>query len=297
MLNVIEAALLLILDSQKALYGVLLGIVQGVAEWLPISSKTQVIVVATYLLHMPFSEAYTFGLFMEIGTILAAVIYFRKELISILRFLFRQGNAESKSLFTYVLVSMIFTGIVGTPLYLFVDSIQGTYNLGIPMLLLGMVLVGDAVLIHYSRSRHRKMSRRRTLKDMEIKDYIVVGIAQGIAALPGVSRSGITTSSLLLLNAESDEAFRLSFLGSIFATTAAVVLTLVLSSSNVTAAVSTIGMVGLLIAILVSTVISLLLIDFLLKIAKTSSIVYLIAALGIIAIFGGAVAAITNVGG
>jgi undecaprenyl-diphosphatase len=289
---------LIALTLQQALYGTVLGVVQGISEWLPVSSKTQVIVISTYLLRLPFSTAYTFGLFMEIGTILAAVIYFRRELLALLRFLARRGDADSQRLFGYVLVSMVATGIIGAPLYIMVASIQGAYNIGIPMLLLGFVLICDALLIRHARSKHaRAAGKRRKLADMGLKDYVLVGIAQGIAALPGVSRSGITTSTMLLLNVEADEAFRLSFLNCIFATSAAVALTLIVSAGNVAAAVGTIGASGLVIAIVVSTAVSLLLIDFILRIARHSKIVYLTAALGALALFGGAIGAITNVGG
>ena len=227
----------------------------------------------------------------------AAIIYFRKELASMVRFLARRGDADSRRLFNYILVSMVFTGIIGAPLYLVVDSIQGTYNAGIPMLLMGIILIGDAFLIRHARSARSAAGKRRKLKDMGIVDYVLVGIAQGIAALPGVSRSGATTSTMLLLNVEADEAFRLSFLNSIFATSAAVALTLVVSRASVATAVGAIGVPGLMIAIAVSTVVSLLLIDFLLRIAKHSKIVYLTAALGGLALFGGALAAITNVAG
>ena len=56
-----------------------MGIIQGISEWLPISSKMQIIVSSTYLLKLTFQQAYTFGLFMEIGTIIAAFTYFRKD--------------------------------------------------------------------------------------------------------------------------------------------------------------------------------------------------------------------------
>lgn len=297
MLKVLTPFALIALILQQALYGIVLGVVQGVSEWLPVSSKTQVIVVSTYLLNLPFSTAYTFGLFMEVGTILAAIIYFRRELLTLLRFLARRGDADSRRLFNYVLVSMVVTGIIGAPLYIMVASIQGAYNIGIPMLLVGLVLIGDALLIRHARSqRTRPAGSRRKLADMGLKDYVLVGIAQGIAALPGVSRSGVTTSTMLLLNVEADEAFRLSFLNCIFATSAAVALTLVVSRGSVTAAVGTIGLPGLAIAIAVSTVVSLLLIDFMLKIAKHSKIVYLTAALGVLALLGGAIGLITNIG-
>ena len=69
------------------IYAAIIGIIQGISEWLPISSKTQIIVSSTYLLQLTFQQAYTFGLFMEIGTIIAAIVYFRKELIEMIQVL------------------------------------------------------------------------------------------------------------------------------------------------------------------------------------------------------------------
>ena len=270
----------------QLLYSVILGIIQGVSEWLPISSKTQIIVSSTYLLKLSFQEAYTFGLFMEIGTIIAAVVYFRKELIEMAQVLLGSKNEAYRKLLVYVVVVTVITGIIGAPLYLVADSVKGI-AVGIPMLIVGLVLIADAVLIRYSRKRREKGVNSRKLKDFTLRDYVLIGIAQGIAALPGVSRSGITTSAMLLMNAEPDEAFRLSFIAGIFAAIGAFALTLVTTKSNVAVAVAGIGLTGLAVAIVTSTIVSLFLIDFLIKVAGKSKIIYLTSVLGIIAIASG----------
>lgn len=270
----------------QAFYSVLLGIVQGISEWLPISSKTQVLIAAQALLHLNFQQAYTFGLFMEIGTVLAAIIYFRNEVWSLVKVIILRSSPMDRKLFKYVLVTIIFTGIIGTPIYLVADSITGI-SVGIPMAIIGLVLIGDAVLIRYSRKKKAQGINTRKFDSLTLKDYVIIGITQGIAAFPGVSRSGITTSTMFLMNVEADEAFRLSFLTGIFASTAAFALTLVKSYSNVTAALSFIGLGGLAVAIVTATIVSLFLINFLIKVASKSKIVYLITALGIIALASG----------
>ena len=286
-----NAFVLSVLLSWQVVYGIILGIVQGVSEWLPISSKTQIIIISTYLLKLNFSQAYAFGLFMEIGTVFAAIIYFRKEVLSLIKVLFG-GDPKSRPLFKFVLISTIFTGIIGGALYMVVDSLQGAYNIGLPMLVLGIILIGDALFIQYSRSKYRKNKNRKTVNQMTILDYAVVGIAQGISALPGVSRSGATTSALLLLDVETDEAFRLSFIDMILATIGAILLTIIVSRASIVSSIASIGVYGLLISIAVATLISLFFIGFLLNIAKKSSIVYLILTLGIIALVGGALTAL-----
>jgi undecaprenyl-diphosphatase len=268
------------------IYAAIIGIVQGISEWLPISSKTQIIVASTYLLKLTFQQAYTFGLFMEIGTIIAAVVYFRKDLIEMIRVLLGSKNKVYRKLLIYVVVVTLITGIIAVPLYLVADSISGI-ALGIPMLIVGLVLIADAMLIRYSRKRREKGINSRKLENLSLKDCVLIGIVQGISALPGVSRSGTTTSAMLLLDLEPDEAFRLSFVAGIFASIGAFGLTLVASKSNVSIAVSAIGLTGIAVAIIVATIVSLFLIDFLIKISRKSKIIYLITALGIIAMASG----------
>ncbi|AGJ62136.1 putative bacitracin resistance protein [Sulfolobus islandicus LAL14/1] len=107
------------------LIGVILGIVQGISEWIPISSKTQVLIVSSSLLGLSFSVAYSFGLFMEIGTIAAAIIYFRREISGLLKALVRMSSRrEDYLLLKFLVIVTIITGLMGVPLYLFVISLQ-----------------------------------------------------------------------------------------------------------------------------------------------------------------------------
>jgi len=268
------------------IYAALIGLIQGISEWLPISSKTQIIVSSTYLLKLTFQQAYTFGLFMEIGTIFAAVVYFRKDLLEMIRVLFGSKDKLQRKLLIYVIVVTLITALIAVPIYLVADSISGI-ALGIPMLIVGLVLLADAALIRYSRRKREKGINSRKLENLSLKDFVLIGIVQGISALPGVSRSGTTTSAMLLLDVEPDEAFRLSFVAGIFASIGAFGLTLVASRSNVSAAVAGIGLAGIVVAIIVATIVSLFLIDFLIKVAGKSKIIYLITALGIIAMASG----------
>ncbi|HUJ84672.1 MAG TPA: undecaprenyl-diphosphate phosphatase [Candidatus Acidoferrales bacterium] len=272
----------------QLLYSIIIGIIQGVSEWLPISSKTQIIVSSTYLLKLTFQQAYTFGLFMEIGTLAAAVIYFRKDMGKLVQVLLGSKDEMKRKLFFYVLIVTVITAAIAAPLYLIADSITGI-AVGIPMLIIGLVLIGDAALIRYSKKRQGSGVAPRKLENLSIKDYLIIGITQGISALPGVSRSGITTSAMLLLGIEPDEAFRLSFTAGIFAALGAFGLTLIASKSNVSASIANIGLTGLIVAIITSFIISLFLIDFLIKFAGKQKITYLTAALGAIAIASGVI--------
>ena len=281
----------------QLLYSLIIGIVQGVSEWLPISSKTQIIVSSQLLLGLSIKTAYIFGLFMEIGTLFAAIIYFRKDILKLVQVLRGSKDPLKRKLFTCILVITVITALIAAPLVIvttqFIGDSTTSPAVGIPMLVLGLILMGDAALIRYSKTRQNASPRK--LENLTLKDYIVVGISQGISALPGVSRSGTTTSAMLLLGIEPDEAFKLSFTAGIFAAAGAFALTLVQYRSDLSTAIATIGSAGLVLAIVTSTVISLFLIDFLVKVAGKQKIIYLTASLGVVAIASGLIILIFHI--
>jgi undecaprenyl-diphosphatase len=127
---------------------------------------------------------------------------------------------------------------------------------------------------------------------MKLKNYVIVGIAQGIAALPGVSRSGMTVSTMLLMGVKPEQAFRLSYLAYIPASLGAFFVTLLLSKSQVDTAIRTVEPTGVLIAIVTAAVIGIFVISRLLKFAKTSRIYVIDFALGAIALIIGIVATV-----
>lgn len=237
------------------LYAVLLGLVQGVSEWLPISSKTQILFASTLLFSLPLAVAYAFGLFMEIGSIGSALVYFRRDIRSLF---------HARRLVVYLLVVTIVTGLVGAPLYYLTDKVLSTspYNLGIPMVLLGLVLIGTGLYIGYSRATPRLVVG---LGEMRLKNYVMVGIAQGMAALPGVSRSGMTVSTMLLMGVKPVQAFRLSYLAYIPASLGAFFVTLIISRSQVDTAIQIVEPTGILIAIATSALLGIVVISYLLK--------------------------------
>ena len=178
----------------KAIIGILLGIIQGISEWLPVSSKTQILLASTLLLRLNFSQAYALGLFLEGGTFLAALIYFRKEVWKTLLAIVGKGGEEGKLLLKFIIIVTIVTAIIAVPIYKFISSINGPV-IGIPMIILGILLIIDGVLIKLSKSN----KAHKELKNLSIVDMVLIGISQGIAALPGVSRSGTTVSAMLFL--------------------------------------------------------------------------------------------------
>jgi len=257
-------------------------LVQGVSEWPPISSKTQILFASTALFSLPLAVAYGFGLFMEIGSLGSAIAYFRSDIWSLFK---------NQKLLVFLVVVTTFTAIVGVPLYYLTDEVltSSPYNVGIPMILLGLVLIGTGLYIRYSRTKPRLAAG---LEEMKLKNYIVVGIAQGIAALPGVSGSGMTVSTMLLMGVKPDQAFRLSYLAYIPASLGAFFITLILSRSQVDTAIQVVEPTGVLIAIVMAATVGVFVTSYLLKFAKTSRIYVIDFALGSVALVVGIIATV-----
>jgi undecaprenyl-diphosphatase len=265
------------------LLSIVIGIVQGVSEWLPISSKTQVLLASTVLFGLPLAVAYAFGLFMEIGSVLSALAYFRKDVSSALIF-------KDRRLLTYLVVVTAVTAVVAVPIYLAVEKLlENPYNVGAPMIVLGAVLIANGLYIRHSRIN----PKIEGLEQMKMKHYIAIGLAQGIAAFPGVSRSGMTTSTMLLMGVKPDVAFRLSFLAYIPSAVGAFMVTVLLSRAEVRLAIASINLTGILIAITTAAVTGLLVISYLLRVAKHNKVYLINFALGLIALAIGLITALS----
>ncbi len=264
--------------------GVTLGVVQGVSEWLPVSSKTQVIIVSTLLFGLTFSQGYTLGLFLEFGTFFAAVVYFRRELVLVFKAIVGKGGPGGRLMLKYLLVVTIITGIMGIAIYKGVESLNPGSAVGLPMIILGVVLIADGFFIRYSRSR---AITHLSLQDMKLRDLLLIGFAQGLSAFPGVSRSGTTVSMMLVLGTDPKEAFRLSFLALIPASVGATLVTLLFSHSTLVTGTGVLSLPVIAIALVVTFVVGSLMIRWLLRVAAQENIVTLVFILGLLAIISG----------
>jgi len=266
------------------LAGVLLGVVQGVSEWLPISSKTQVIIVSILLLGLTFNQGYTLGLFLEFGTFFAALVYFRRELLLVFKAIVGKGGPGGRLMLKYLLIVTIVTGIMGIAIYKAVESLNLGRAIGLPMLLLGSVLILDGLFIRYSR---RRTLPNKSLAEMTLKELLLIGFAQGLAAFPGVSRSGVTVSTMLVLGTSPEESFRLSFLALIPASLGATLVTVLFSNTSLSASLGGISDTEIAVALIVTFIVGSVMIRWLLRVAAHERITTMVFALGVLAIIGG----------
>ena len=199
-----------VLTTLSLLETLILAIVQGVTEWLPISSSGHLVVVQQYLLHEP--PPLLFDVALHIGTLCVVLVVFWRELVSILKALVRfDFKAEEGKLGVFIAVGSIPTALIG---YFFHDVLESFfYN----VLVVGMALVVNGVFLFFSELRE---DGRR----VGLLDSLLVGVAQGTAIIPGISRSGLTIATGLLRKVEKKTAFAFSFLLSVPAVIGAAIL-------------------------------------------------------------------------
>lgn len=195
--------------------GFILGAIQGIAEWLPVSSEGLTVLAYNLLFDSGnLSEAIRMSLFLHLGTFFAALIYFRKDILKLLKAFssFSQALPETKVLLKFLVITTTISGILGVFLLKFIENVgQGGLFTGKIVTL----LVGVALLITAFLQIKTKEEGKRDVKTANIKDTLFLGLAQGLASIPGISRSGITVSVLLLKKFDKEEALRLSFLMSL----------------------------------------------------------------------------------
>jgi undecaprenyl-diphosphatase len=186
------------------------GILQGVLEWLPISSEGNLVILLSGLLGLEHSEVLSFVIFLHLGTGIAALIYFREEVISILSM---RTEQDKIILFKLVLITLL-TGLIGFPIFIFLSlsPLVGEVFLG---------LTGIALIFTGLIQKNSENKGLRRIQELSWYEAVGLGIVQGLSIIPGLSRSGVTTSLLLFRNYEGEDTFRFSFLMSIPASFAA----------------------------------------------------------------------------
>jgi undecaprenyl-diphosphatase len=186
----------------------LLGLLQGLTEWLPISSEGVVTAVHSFFFDRSLGESIAFSLWLHLGTALSALIAFRKEVVGVVRDAVSHPRSPSP-LLSYLFISTVVSGLVGLPLLIFIGEVSARFGA------VAMGAVGIFMLITGCLQLWGNVPGQRSREQLSPWDAIIAGIAQGVAVLPGVSRSGLTVSALLARRVDRREALVLSFLMSI----------------------------------------------------------------------------------
>jgi undecaprenyl-diphosphatase len=197
----------------------ILGLVQGLTEFLPISSSAHLRLTAAFAgWHDPGAA---FTAITQIGTETAVLIYFRKDIARIISAWFRslsdktmRGDHDAQ-MGWLVIVGSLPIGVLGVT---FKDQIEGPFRdlrlIATTLIVMGVILgIADRLAARDEvGGRHRAVKERKTLKELGVRDGLIYGICQAMALVPGVSRSGATISGGLLMGYKREAAARYSFL-------------------------------------------------------------------------------------
>jgi undecaprenyl-diphosphatase len=179
----------------------ILGMIQGLTEYLPVSSSGH-LAIGSALFGIQGEDNLTFTIVVHIATVLSTLFILYKEVDWIFRGLFKfQMNDETKYVIN-ILISMIPIGIVGL---FFKDKVEEIFGSG--LFIVGIMLLITAALLAFSY-----YAKPRTKEHISMKDAFIIGLAQACAVLPGLSRSGSTIATGLLLGNKKERLAQFSFL-------------------------------------------------------------------------------------
>lgn len=182
------------------LQAILLGIVQGITEFLPVSSSGH-LQLAKELLGVELENNITFDVTLHAATVLSTIVVLWRELWQLLRGAFSKSFNDEQRYILNVVVSMIPAGVMGV---LFADQIEALFS---SLWFVGLMLLLTAALLtfaYYAKPRQRS--------EITTRDAFIIGLAQAAATMPGLSRSGSTIATGLLLGCEKSKVAHFSFI-------------------------------------------------------------------------------------
>lgn len=182
------------------LEAILLGIIQGLTEFLPVSSSGH-IELGKAILGVEMKDPLLFSIVVHGATALSTIVIFRKDIAGIFADLLKFQWNEGTRFASMIVLSMIPVGIVGV---LFEDQIEAFFDGQI--LLVGCTLLLTGILLYLTTKAAEQQ------KKVTHKSALIIGLSQAIAILPGISRSGSTIATALLLGINKEKAARFSFL-------------------------------------------------------------------------------------
>ncbi len=186
------------------LEALILGLIQGLTEFLPVSSSGHLAIAGTFF-GLEGEENLAFAVLLHIATVLSTMVVFRHKIGALITGLFSSGMNEEKQMIGKLLISAIPVAIVGL---FFKDTVESFFGTGLAFV--GMMLCITAVFLMIAELL--KKSRLNPEKEISVRDAFLIGIAQALAVIPGISRSGATISTGLMLKNDRSKSAEFAFL-------------------------------------------------------------------------------------
>lgn len=181
---------------------IILGLVQGITEFLPVSSSGHLELAKVFLAYEgDGEESLMMTIVLHAATAISTLIVFRKDVIEILKGLFTSSMNDEKHFSLKVILSMIPAGLIGVFL---LDKVESLFDKNVLLVGVALIITGFFLFVA-DRSKE-------TTKNVSYINALIIGLSQAVAIIPGISRSGATISTSVLLGIDKENSARFSFL-------------------------------------------------------------------------------------
>ncbi|MHA1138232.1 MAG: undecaprenyl-diphosphate phosphatase [Candidatus Thorarchaeota archaeon] len=205
------------------LWQIIVALIQGLVEWLPISSEGQIIFYMSNFTSINPDDALLFAVWLHLGTSLAVIVRYPRIFLDLI-------SLKDRVLLKRLILATIGTAITAIPLYIFIKSSITLFGGMLLNIFVGGLLLVTAVILYLPTRRTNDSDQELGTRDVTDKEALVTGLVQGSAVLPGLSRSGVTVSAMLMQRVDKETALRFSFLMSVPAVLGILVLEILTGS-------------------------------------------------------------------
>lgn len=266
---------------------IIIAILQGLFEWLPISSTGQTFLVSTRIFGISELDAYSLAIWLHLGTTLAVLLKFRTDYVKIVKgFLPKKYIVDELDIKkrNWLIYATLGTGITALPLYfifriIISDAFTAFQGDLITLIISGLLIITGVILLK-TRKRYGTNTLEKISKEDIPKDSFLAGLIQGVSILPGISRSGVTVSAILSEKYNQDNALKLSFLMSVPVAIASIVVDIIFGEGSVFGSLNIFLIIS---TTLISFLVGYLTIEVLLRVAQKISFGYFCIIYGVLA--------------
>jgi undecaprenyl-diphosphatase len=258
------------------LWQIIVALLQGLVEWLPISSEGQVVFFIFNFTSVPTDEIVSLVVWLHLGTSLAVIVRYPRIIIDL-------GLLRDRVLLKRLILATIGTAITAIPLYIFLKNSISVFHGELLNILVGGFLLVTAIALYLPTRQTTDENIEVETREITDKEAIITGLVQGSAVLPGLSRSGVTVSSLLMQRVDKETALRFSFLMSVPAVLGILALEIITGSTIP----SSVTPLDLILIEAIVFIVGLASMEFLLRLARKISFWKLCLVLAVIAILFG----------
>lgn len=185
----------------------IVSLIQGITEWLPVSSEGQVMLFLSALGEIPPESLLTLAVWLHLGTSMAVIVRYPRDVFNVVAL-------RDRILTKRLLIATLATAITAIPTYFLLRQALTDFQGEVMNVIVGLLLLITGLML-YLPERKNPMQSQNDLGEVTDRKAALVGLIQGFSVLPGLSRSGVTISALLLQKVDKEKALRFSFLMSL----------------------------------------------------------------------------------